>query len=172
MLEKRQGEIKAKTARVTAGQEDQAKLEQQLREQKHHTDKTLKEVDGLTQKVAKLQVELEDQVATNANLYGEIPRRQARAAVRTVPPAPLWTPPRPPKRSSKCPGRSCVLQSAAAAAWELAVASAAHVACTEVESLAHVLGRRPRSRRRRRRSRASSRRSRGWSGCATRCSRR
>ena len=38
-----------------------------MREQKQHTDRTLKEVDGVTQKVAKLQVELEDQVATNAN---------------------------------------------------------------------------------------------------------
>ena len=167
-----QANLKAASEATAAHNTAMAKLEQQLREQKHHTDKTLKEVDGLTQKVAKLQVELEDQVATNANLYSEIPRRQARAAVRTVPPAPPWTPPRPPGRSSKCPGRSCVLQSAAAAAWELAVASAAHVARTEVESLAHVPGRRPRSGRRRRRSRASSRRSRGWSGCATRCSRR
>ena len=48
-------------ARVATGLEEQTKLEQQLREQKHHTDRTLKEVDGLTQKVSKLQAELEDQ---------------------------------------------------------------------------------------------------------------
>ena len=55
--------VRCGQARVATGLEDQTKLEQQLREQKQHTDRTLKEVDGLTQKVSRLQAELEDQVS-------------------------------------------------------------------------------------------------------------
>ena len=75
VLEKRHGVIKEKQARVTVGLEETGKLEHQLREQKHHTDRTLKEVDGLTQKVSKLQIELEDQVALNAQIVSDNVRR-------------------------------------------------------------------------------------------------
>ena len=75
LLDKRHGVIKEKQARVAVGIEETGKLEQQLREQKHHTDKTLKEVDGLTQKVSKLQLELGDQVAINAQIVSDNVRR-------------------------------------------------------------------------------------------------
>jgi len=62
---------------VTSGLEDANKLEHQLREQKQHTDKTLKEADGLTSKVSKLQAELEEQLHSNASMVNENAQRQS-----------------------------------------------------------------------------------------------
>jgi chromosome segregation ATPase len=77
VVEKRHDEIKGRQARVTAGLDEGSKLEAQLREQKQHTDRTLKEVDGLTQKVTKLQAELEEQVHSNVSLINENVQRHS-----------------------------------------------------------------------------------------------
>ena len=69
VVEKRHDEIKGRQTRVNGGIDEAAKLELALREQKQHTDRTLKEVDGLTQKVDKLKAELEEQVRDVAEMY-------------------------------------------------------------------------------------------------------
>ena len=56
VLEERQGAMKEKQKRVAAGLDESGRVEQALREQKATTDRALKEVDGLTQRVVKLQV--------------------------------------------------------------------------------------------------------------------
>ena len=58
VLEERQGAMKEKQKRVAAGLDESGRVEQALREQKATTDRALKEVDGLTQRVVKLQVRL------------------------------------------------------------------------------------------------------------------
>lgn len=58
VLEERQGAMKEKQKRVASGLDESGRVEQALREQKATTDRALKEVDGLTQRVVKLQVRL------------------------------------------------------------------------------------------------------------------
>ena len=87
--DKRTADIRGKQVQVTAGLENTSKTEQLLREQKQHTDKTLKEVDGLTANVGKLQGELADQNTQNASLDAENVEREkelksAYAAIVTI----------------------------------------------------------------------------------------
>ncbi|KAL1524555.1 hypothetical protein AB1Y20_019446 [Prymnesium parvum] len=76
VIDKKTADIRAKQQRVNNGLEDALKLEHQLREQKQNTDKTLKEADGLTSKVAKLQAEYDEQIKHNASLTNENTQRQ------------------------------------------------------------------------------------------------
>ena len=90
VVERRHDDIKGRQARVAAGVDEGSKLETQLREQKQHTDRTLKEVDGLTQKVTRLQADLEEQVHSNVSLINENVQRQAPCCLhRGFEPAPI-----------------------------------------------------------------------------------
>ena len=79
VLEERQGAMKEKQKRVAAGLDESGRVEQALREQKATTDRALKEVDGLTQRVVKLQVRLGSRPTP-------LPRTPPTVSILTPPP--------------------------------------------------------------------------------------
>ena len=83
LLETRQLEMKSKQAMISSGNEQLARLEHQLKEQKALTEKALKEYDNLNQRTLKLQQDLEEQLHTNTQLFAEKSVDQIGASVPT-----------------------------------------------------------------------------------------
>eukprot|EP01086_Lenisia_limosa_P012042 TRINITY_DN3928_c0_g1_i1.p1 TRINITY_DN3928_c0_g1~~TRINITY_DN3928_c0_g1_i1.p1 ORF type:complete len:819 (-),score=286.88 TRINITY_DN3928_c0_g1_i1:260-2716(-) len=82
ILESRQAEVKSKQHAVQQGHDQIARLENQVREQKAITDRAAKEYDQLSQRLTKLQHDLEEQVQTNTTLLAENTHRQVELKVK------------------------------------------------------------------------------------------
>eukprot|EP00899_Mesostigma_viride_P002905 jgi/Mesvir1/12615/Mv16076-RA.1 len=81
-LEHRQLDIKQKQSLVVNGQEQIAKLEHMLKEQRSNTEKVSKENEALNQKVQKLYADLEEQINTNTALLAENSQKQVELKVK------------------------------------------------------------------------------------------
>jgi chromosome segregation ATPase len=75
-LEHRAKEIKARQNMVAQGEDQIARLEQMLKDQRATTDKVQKEYNLLNEKSVKLQHDLEEQIHTNTQLLAENSQKQ------------------------------------------------------------------------------------------------
>lgn len=75
-LDNRTVEIRNKQAAITAGEENVARLEALLKEQRLTTDRANKEFNLLNEKVQKLHRDLEEQIHTNTQLLAENSQKQ------------------------------------------------------------------------------------------------
>eukprot|EP00898_Chlorokybus_atmophyticus_P000353 jgi/Chlat1/1318/Chrsp118S01746 len=81
-LEARQAEIRSKQALVAQGQEQLARYEVLLKEQRAASERAGKEAEALAQKVAKLHADLEEQVHANTQLLAENSQRVVELKVK------------------------------------------------------------------------------------------
>ena len=82
VLETRQHEVKAKQAQVQHGEEQIARLEQMLKEQRTMTERATKDYNTMSERVQKLHHDLEEQVHTNSQLLADNSQKQVEVKVK------------------------------------------------------------------------------------------